>query len=218
MSNYMDFYMEKRERTDFMFAFSSKWNVSQCQVPRRTITCSMSCAWALLAFTECCYSALLWATWMVQCCVFASFSWQSSPSLHLSTHLQPPSNPTPTPLPPPSLPPHPHLSDQHPFSLGALLSVVGQPWWKGSLRKNGYMYMYAWVPLLFAWNNHNFVNQLYSNIKLKRFFLLFFFFFKEKLFASCISRSKPSSMKDLPLQTLSGVWCHYNQRNPIYVL
>ena len=116
------------------------------------------------------------------------------------------------------LPPHPHLSDQNPFSLGALLSVVGQPWWKGSLRKNGYMYMYAWVPLLFAWNNHNFVNQLYSNIKLKRFFLLFFFFFKEKLFASCISRSKPSSMKDLPLQALSGVWCHYNQRNPIYVL
>ena len=177
MSNYMDFYMEKRERADFMFAFSSKWNVSQCQVPQRTITCSMSCAWVLLAFTECCYSALLWATWMVQCCVFASFSLVTIITLSPPYHTPPTTlRPYSHPLPSPPLPPHPRLSDQNPFSLGALLSVIGQPWWKGSLRKNGYMYMYAWVPLLFTWNNHSFVNQLYANIKLKRFFLLIFFF------------------------------------------
>ena len=28
------------------------------------------------------------------------------------------------------------------------------------LGKNGYMYMYDWVPLLSTWNYHNFVNQL----------------------------------------------------------
>ena len=32
-------------------------------------------------------------------------------------------------------------------------------------RKNGYMYMYGWVPLLSTWNYPNIVNWLYSNIK-----------------------------------------------------
>ena len=31
--------------------------------------------------------------------------------------------------------------------------------------KNGYMYMYGWVPLLFTWNYHNIVHWLYSNTK-----------------------------------------------------
>ena len=33
-------------------------------------------------------------------------------------------------------------------------------WWEGSLRENGYMYMYGWVSSLFAWNYHNDVNWL----------------------------------------------------------
>ena len=38
--------------------------------------------------------------------------------------------------------------------------------WMGRVwGKNGYMYVYGWVPLLSTWNNHNIVNQLYSNIK-----------------------------------------------------
>ena len=31
---------------------------------------------------------------------------------------------------------------------------------RGALGKNGYMYVYGWVPLLFTWNYHNLVNQL----------------------------------------------------------
>ena len=35
-----------------------------------------------------------------------------------------------------------------------------QPGWEGSLRENGYMYlyMYGWVPLLSTWNYHNIVS------------------------------------------------------------
>ena len=32
-----------------------------------------------------------------------------------------------------------------------------------ALGKNGYMCMYGWVPLLFTWNYHSILNQLYSN-------------------------------------------------------
>ena len=42
-----------------------------------------------------------------------------------------------------------------------LLNVMWQPGWVRSLGENGYMYMYGWVPLLFTWNHHNIVNQLY---------------------------------------------------------
>ena len=28
--------------------------------------------------------------------------------------------------------------------------------------------MYNWITLLYTWNEHNIVNQLYSNIKLKK--------------------------------------------------
>ena len=38
-------------------------------------------------------------------------------------------------------------------------------WMWGEFGKNEYMYMYGWVPLLFTWNLHNIVNQLYSNVK-----------------------------------------------------
>ena len=31
----------------------------------------------------------------------------------------------------------------------------------GSLRENGYMYMYGWVPLQFTWNYHTIFRQLY---------------------------------------------------------
>ena len=35
-----------------------------------------------------------------------------------------------------------------------------QPGYEGCLGKNGYMYVYDWVPLLSAWNYHNIVNWL----------------------------------------------------------
>ena len=40
-----------------------------------------------------------------------------------------------------------------------------QPRWEGSLGKNGYMYMYSWVPSLLTWNYHNIFNRLYTNTK-----------------------------------------------------
>ena len=33
---------------------------------------------------------------------------------------------------------------------------------------NKYVYMYNWITLLYTWNEHNTINQLYSNIKLKK--------------------------------------------------
>ena len=54
------------------------------------------------------------------------------------------------------------------FAHGTLLSVMWQPGWEGSLGENGYMYIIAWVPLLFTWNDHNIVNRLYTNTKLKK--------------------------------------------------
>ena len=33
--------------------------------------------------------------------------------------------------------------------------------------ENGYIYMYAWVPLLSTWNYQNIANWLYSNAKQK---------------------------------------------------
>ena len=46
-----------------------------------------------------------------------------------------------------------------------LLNVMCQHGWEGSLGENGYMYMYGWVPLLFAWNYCNVVNLLNSYTK-----------------------------------------------------
>ena len=37
--------------------------------------------------------------------------------------------------------------------------------WGKDLKKNRYMYMYNWITLLYTWNHHNIVNQLYSKIK-----------------------------------------------------
>ena len=48
---------------------------------------------------------------------------------------------------------------------GTLLTVIWQPGAEGHLRENGYVYLYAWGPLLCTWNYHNIVNWLYSNIK-----------------------------------------------------
>ena len=47
---------------------------------------------------------------------------------------------------------------------GTLLNVMWQPGWEGDLEENGYMYLYAWVPLLSTWN-YDIVNWLYSKIK-----------------------------------------------------
>ena len=30
------------------------------------------------------------------------------------------------------------------------------------------IYIYNWIPLLYTWNQHNIVNQLYSKIKYKK--------------------------------------------------
>lgn len=48
---------------------------------------------------------------------------------------------------------------------GTLLHTPWQSGWGGSLWKNGYVYMFGWVPFLFARNHHNIVKQLFSNIK-----------------------------------------------------
>ena len=40
---------------------------------------------------------------------------------------------------------------------------------EASLGENGYMYVYDWVPVLFTWNWHNIVNQLYPQTKEKVF-------------------------------------------------
>ena len=50
---------------------------------------------------------------------------------------------------------------------GTLLNFMWQPIWEGSYGENKYMYMYGWTPLLFTWNYHNIVNQLYPNTKKK---------------------------------------------------
>jgi len=55
----------------------------------------------------------------------------------------------------------------HCIASGTLLSVMWQPGWEGSLGENGYMYMYAWVPLVFAWNYHNIVNTPIQSKKFK---------------------------------------------------
>ena len=39
--------------------------------------------------------------------------------------------------------------------------------WRGVWGENGYIYMYGWDPLMSTRSNHNVVNQLYSNTKLK---------------------------------------------------
>ena len=40
-------------------------------------------------------------------------------------------------------------------------------WRKQESENNGYLYMYNWFTLLCAWEQHNFVSQLYSN-KIKK--------------------------------------------------
>ena len=49
---------------------------------------------------------------------------------------------------------------------GALLNVIQQPGWEGSLGENGYMCIYGWGPSLFTWDYHNLGNWLYPDIKL----------------------------------------------------
>ena len=51
------------------------------------------------------------------------------------------------------------------IAYGTLVNIMLQPGWEGSLGENGYMCMYGWVPVLFTWNFHNIVNQLYPNTK-----------------------------------------------------
>ena len=46
-----------------------------------------------------------------------------------------------------------------------LLNVMWHLGWEWGLEKNGHMYTYGWVALLFTWNYHNIVNWLYSNTK-----------------------------------------------------
>ena len=42
----------------------------------------------------------------------------------------------------------------------AMLNIMWQSGWEGSLGKNVYMYMYDWVPSMFTWNYQNIVNKL----------------------------------------------------------
>jgi len=59
-------------------------------------------------------------------------------------------------------------SQQGPTAQGALLNVMWQPGWEGSLGESGYMYMCGWIPLLSTWNNHIIVTQLYTLIQNKK--------------------------------------------------
>jgi len=47
------------------------------------------------------------------------------------------------------------------IAYGALLNVMWQPGWEGSLGENGYMNMYSWVTLLSTQNCHSMVNHLF---------------------------------------------------------
>ena len=40
--------------------------------------------------------------------------------------------------------------------------------WEKNLKKNGYVYMYNYITLLYSRNYHNIVNQLYFNRTLKK--------------------------------------------------
>jgi len=60
-----------------------------------------------------------------------------------------------------------HGFESYYIGQGNLLIVMWQSGWEGSLRENGYIRMYNWIPLLSMWNYHNIVNQLYFNIKCK---------------------------------------------------
>ena len=49
------------------------------------------------------------------------------------------------------------------YSTGNSTKCMWQLGWEGSLGKNGYIYIYGWVPSLFTLNYH-IVNWLYPNI------------------------------------------------------
>ena len=40
---------------------------------------------------------------------------------------------------------------------GNFFSTLWSPLWGNNLKKNGYMYMYNWFPLLYTWNQHKIV-------------------------------------------------------------
>ena len=92
------------------------------------------------------------------------------------------------PVPPPGNLPYPGIKTMSPTSAGRCFTT--EPPAK-PLRENGYMYMCGWVPLLFTWNYHNVVNQLYPNRKLK---------VKNK--SLCNVKHSPKIQKTFPC-----VWC-----------
>ena len=65
------------------------------------------------------------------------------------------------------------------YSTGKSAQSYVAAWMEREFGGEWYMYMYGWVPLLFTWNCHSIVNQLYSNIiwkvkkKIPSFFLTF---------------------------------------------
>ena len=50
------------------------------------------------------------------------------------------------------------------ISQGTLPSILWWSMWKKNLKKNGCMYMYNWVILLYRRNYHNIANQLYLKL------------------------------------------------------
>ena len=52
--------------------------------------------------------------------------------------------------------------------------------WDKNLRKNGHMYVYNWITVLYTWKKHNIVTllQYKVKIKLKKRELQFFYFDK----------------------------------------
>ena len=46
---------------------------------------------------------------------------------------------------------------------GSLLSALWWPNWEGNPKKRGYIYTYGWFTVLYSWNWHSNVKQIYSN-------------------------------------------------------
>ena len=88
---------------------------------------------------------------------------------------------------------------------GAILKVMRQPGWEGSLGENGSMCMQGWVPSLFTWNYPIIVNQLHPNTKLNECF-------KKCHVNHCkynVNRCQPATNSSFGFLELSGIWVFF---------
>ena len=71
--------------------------------------------------------------------------------------------PTPPVLQAVSLPSEPPRKPRSSTAQGTLLNILWWLIWENNLKKNKYMNVFNWNNLLYTWNSHNIVSQLYSN-------------------------------------------------------